>query len=55
MIGRGAVADPFLALRIKGLIDERPSTEDWHALLPRIAEYWEKVHTRVWPAMRPVG
>jgi tRNA-dihydrouridine synthase C len=47
MIGRGAVADPFLALRMKGLMDEKPSLEDWYALLPRIAEYWEKVHTRV--------
>lgn len=47
MIGRGAVADPYLALRIKGFMDEKPSSEDWYALLPRIAEYWEKVHTRV--------
>jgi len=47
MIGRGAVADPFLALRIKGLMDEKPSPEDWSALLPHLAEYWEKVHTRV--------
>ncbi|MBU1364785.1 MAG: tRNA-dihydrouridine synthase [Gammaproteobacteria bacterium] len=47
MIGRGAVADPYLALRIKGLMDEKPSAEDWSALIPRIAEYWEKVHTRV--------
>lgn len=47
MIGRGAVADPYLARRIKGLMDEKPSSSDWHALLPQIAEYWEKVHTRV--------
>lgn len=47
MIGRGAVADPFLALRIKGQMDEEPSPEDWRALLPRIAEYWEKVQRRV--------
>ena len=47
MIGRGAVADPFLARRIKGLADETPGPEDWRLLLPRIAEYWEKVHTRV--------
>ena len=47
MIGRGAVADPYLALRIKGLMDEKPSPEDWHALLPHIAEYWDKVHSRV--------
>ena len=47
MIGRGAVADPYLALRIKGLMDETPSPEDWSALLPVIVDYWEKVHTRV--------
>jgi tRNA-dihydrouridine synthase C len=47
MIGRGAVADPFLALRIKGELDETPSSADWLLLLPYIAEYWEKVHTRV--------
>jgi len=47
MVGRGAVADPYLARRIKGLMDEMPSSEDWSALLPCIAEYWEKVHTRV--------
>lgn len=47
MIGRGAVADPYLSMRIKGLMDERPSSGDWYALLPRIAEYWEKVQTRV--------
>jgi tRNA-dihydrouridine synthase C len=47
MIGRGAVADPFLALRIKGRMDETPSAEDWRTLLPQIAAYWEKVHTRV--------
>ena len=47
MIGRGVVADPYLALRIKGLMDEKPSSEDWYALLPHIAEYWEKVHSRV--------
>ena len=47
MIGRGAVADPWLALRIKGLMDEKPVSQDWYALLPYIAEYWEKVHARV--------
>jgi tRNA-dihydrouridine synthase C len=47
MIGRGAVADPYLALRIKGLIDEKPSSEDWYALLPHIADYWKKLRSRV--------
>lgn len=45
MIGRGAVADPYLAMRIKGLMNEKPSSEDWYALLPHIAEYWKKVHS----------
>lgn len=53
MIGRGAVADPFLALRIKGLMDEAASPEDWRTLLPRIAEYWEKVQRRVVAAHAP--
>jgi tRNA-dihydrouridine synthase C len=47
MIGRGAVADPYLALRIKGLMDEKPSAEDWYTLLPHIVEYWEKMQRRV--------
>ena len=47
MIGRGAVADPYLAMRIKGLMNEKPSPGDWYALLPHIEEYWEKLHTRV--------
>ena len=46
MIGRGAVADPFLALRIKGAADSRPSLEDWHALVPHIVDYWQKVQRR---------
>ncbi|MBI2277777.1 MAG: tRNA-dihydrouridine synthase family protein [Dechloromonas sp.] len=53
MIGRGAVADPFLALRIKGQMAEEASPEDWRALLPRIAEYWAKVQMRVVPGHAP--
>lgn len=53
MIGRGAVADPFLASRIKGLAEEMPNSEDWRRLLPSIREYWEKVHTRVLPCHAP--
>mgnify|MGYP000937965786 FL=1 len=47
MIGRGAVADPYLALRIKGVMDETPMPQDWQAFLPHIASYWLKVHDRV--------
>lgn len=47
MLGRGAVADPWLALRIKGTMDEKPAPDDWHALLPLIFEYWEQVLARL--------
>jgi tRNA-dihydrouridine synthase C len=50
MLGRGAVADPFLALRIRGRLAERPGAPDWNALLPLLAEFWtlvlEKVEAR---------
>ena len=50
MIGRGAVADPFLVSRIKGERDEQVSPDDWIALCPLIAEFWlqvlAKVHAR---------
>jgi tRNA-dihydrouridine synthase C len=47
MLGRGAVADPWLAARIRG---ERPghSTDaDWIALFPLIADFWSQVQARV--------
>lgn len=47
MIGRGAVSDPFLALRIKGEMAETPSSDDWPRLGALIVDYWEKVHGRV--------
>lgn len=47
MLGRGAVADPWLALRIKGQKEEIPSHQDWLALLPHVFAYWVKVHERV--------
>ena len=53
MIGRGAVADPFLALRIKGMADEHPSPQDWRALLPHVDDYWQKLLGRVLPHHAP--
>lgn len=47
MIGRGAVCDPYLALRIKGQLDEKPSTEDWLALLPQLVDYWQALQSNV--------
>ncbi len=43
MIGRGAVGDPFLAQRIKGLRDPVPSSADWVELLPLLATFWQLV------------
>ncbi len=47
MIARGAVADPFLALRIRGVLDEVPSPEDWLSLQAHLAEYWRQIVGRV--------
>jgi tRNA-dihydrouridine synthase C len=51
MIGRGAVADPFLARRIKahlagtGLAAD--SESEWCELRPLIGEFWRQVQGRV--------
>jgi tRNA-dihydrouridine synthase C len=47
MIGRGAVSDPFLALRIRGLMDKSPSSEEWPRVLRHIAGYMRKLQARV--------
>ena len=46
MIGRGAVSDPFLALRIRGLMDPAPSTGEWQRVLRQIAGYLRKLQAR---------
>ncbi len=53
MLGRGAVADPFLAQRIRGQRNEQPTPEDWQELLPHILLWWHKVHDRVLPCHAP--
>ena len=47
MIGRGAVSDPFLALRIRGLMDRSPSRGEWPIVLRHIADYLKKLQARV--------
>lgn len=53
MLGRGAVADPFLARRIRARIGGVPLScdrhEDWRELLPLIAEYWRLAQGKVVP------
>jgi len=57
MIGRGAVADPFLARRIRasldGVLREQPLDEDWGELLPLVGEFWIRVQQRVTPRHAP--
>lgn len=47
MIGRGAVSDPFLALRIRGLAERTPSSAEWPMVLEHLADYLRKLQARV--------
>ncbi len=47
MLARGAVADPFLAARIRGERGEQPDGADWCELLELIVEYWLRVQEKV--------
>jgi tRNA-dihydrouridine synthase C len=46
MLGRGAVSDPFLALRIRGQMDPFPSDVEWRRVLRDIAGYLKKLQAR---------
>lgn len=46
MLGRGAVADPLLAERIRAALRGEPAREpgqDWVRLAPLVIEYWQRV------------
>lgn len=51
MIGRGAVADPFLARRIRaqeaGEAVAADRCDDWRRLQPLLASYWQQVCAKV--------
>lgn len=53
MIGRGAVADPFLARRIAGKNVNEDRADDWRELLPLLADYWQQVLLKVEPRHAP--
>ena len=53
MLGRGAVADPFLARRIRGELAPLPDEADWLRLLPLLGDYWRAVLARVEPRHAP--
>lgn len=47
MLGRGAVSDPYLVRRIRGLAEPVASEAEWQALLPAIAAFWRGVQAKV--------
>ncbi len=47
MLGRGAVSDPYLAQRIRGLAAPVPNEAEWQALLPHLAGFWRGVQAKV--------
>jgi tRNA-dihydrouridine synthase C len=53
MLGRGAVADPFLAERIRGARAEQADAADWRELQPFIAAFWAQVQEKVAPRHAP--
>jgi tRNA-dihydrouridine synthase C len=56
MLGRSAVADPFLAGRIRNHlrgVEVRSMEEDWLALRPFIHDFWRRVQAKVEPRHAP--
>ena len=53
MLGRGAVADPFLSRRIRGERDEAVGATDWQDLQPLLADFWSQVRVKLEPRHAP--
>lgn len=56
MLGRGAVADPFLVERIRALLagrEVRPVAGDWPRVLPLLVDYWQCVRRDLAPRHAP--
>ncbi|MBU0751537.1 MAG: tRNA-dihydrouridine synthase family protein [Gammaproteobacteria bacterium] len=53
MLGRGAVADPLLARRIRGDRGELPDAADWELLGELIADFWTQAQAKVLPHQSP--
>ena len=53
MLGRGAVADPLLARRIRDGRGDDASEADWQELQGMIAEFWARVQEKVTPQQSP--
>jgi len=53
MLGRGAVSDPYLAKRVRGEASPTPTADEWTALLPLLAAFWQGVQAKVEPRHAP--
>jgi tRNA-dihydrouridine synthase C len=53
MLGRGAVADPLLARRIRNGYEEEPTAADWEEIREMIAVFWTRVQGKVTPVQSP--
>ena len=53
MLGRGAVADPLLARRIRGEAEAEPGAVDWREVETMLADFWTGVQRKVLPAQSP--
>ncbi|MDK9705268.1 MAG: tRNA-dihydrouridine synthase [Sulfuritalea sp.] len=53
MLGRGAVADPLLARRIRAGEEDHATDADWEELRDMIAEFWMRVQQKLPPHQSP--
>ena len=53
MLGRGAVADPLLARRIRGQAATEPSDDNWREIETMLGDFWTRVERKVLPAQSP--
>lgn len=56
MLGRGAVADPFMVERVRASLsgeEVRTPAQDWPRLVPLLHDYWQRVQAKVEPRHAP--
>ncbi|MBI5898535.1 MAG: tRNA-dihydrouridine synthase [Rhodocyclales bacterium] len=53
MLGRGAVADPLLARRIRAGGVETPNATDWAEVEAMLGDFWPRVRAKLLPAQSP--
>ncbi|MCM2287670.1 MAG: tRNA-dihydrouridine synthase [Sulfuritalea sp.] len=53
MLGRGAVADPLLARRIRDGAGDDPTAADWREIESMLAEFWLRVQQKLTPQQSP--